>query len=204
MRIETHRKVLIMKTKRKLFIIICLCIIIVGVYIHVLNRENEMSNFSQEHNVNEFGYQILESIPDDYTIEKAVMDGAVNLSFGGIDNKDKIIEFFNNVYNNNESMIRIIQYTTEGEPIYSDIVFHSGNHQDQFFEYKEKNNPVELYDFLITYEGEIYLSNETEYNLYSDTQPICFTARGIDENIWDDSLPVIEKIMKKSNKVMSK
>ena len=187
-----------MKTKMKLlFIMICLCII-VGICVYVLKQKNKSFDSIQDLTVNEFGYLPLESIPDDYTIEKAVMNGAVNLSFGGIDNKDRFIDFFNNVYKNNETMIRIIQYTTEGEPVYTDIVFHSGNHQDPFFEYKEKNNPVELYDFLITYEGEIYLSNETEYNQYSDTRPICFTARDIDENIWDDSLLVIEKIMKKS------
>lgn len=148
-------------------------------------------------NINKFGYTPLDSIQDDYTIETAVKEGAVNLSYNGIDNKENFLEFFNDISSDMDSMIRMIQYTTEGVPVYTDIIFCCENSGHPYFEYNEKNNSAERFDYIITDGKDIYLSNEPEYDSESITRPLCFTALNIDKNIWDDAVPVINDIMKK-------
>lgn len=98
----------------------------------------------------------------------------------------------------NEFML--IQYTTMGEPVYTDIIFHCSSDADHsYFEYSEKAVPAETNAYTMTDGSDIYLSSEPEYHKSNDAVPICFTALTADRDIWADAISVIKDIMEKEN-----
>jgi len=98
----------------------------------------KLSDSNQSIKLDKYGYISLKSIPDDYTVEKAIKDGVIHISIDGIDNNEGFLIFFTNIQDDIDSMIRTLQYTTEGDLVYTDIIFHSENSNNLYFEYNEK------------------------------------------------------------------
>ncbi len=72
-----------------------------------------------------YGFMKLDDIPTPYPREQSDKDGVIYNFHGKIQsNEDKILEFFQKVEYQFPAMIRIESVTREGDPIYTDIVYH--------------------------------------------------------------------------------
>ena len=89
-----------------------------------------------ENNIDE--QKLLEEIPQEYPMQQAIKDGCVVISYNAVFNKGKLDSFIANTTANNENrqsdFIRIVQYTTEGDPIITDL------------EYREEMGYILTYD----------------------------------------------------------
>ena len=78
-----------------------------------------------EKNIDE--QKLLEEIPQEYSMEQAIKDGCVVISYNAVFNKSKLDSFIANTTANNENrqsdFIRIVQYTIEGDPIITDLEY---------------------------------------------------------------------------------
>ena len=78
-----------------------------------------------EKNIDE--QKLLEEIPQEYSMEQAIKDGCVVISYNAVFNKSKLDFFIANTTANNENrqsdFIRIVQYTIEGDPIITDLEY---------------------------------------------------------------------------------
>ena len=78
-----------------------------------------------ENNIDE--QKLLEEIPQEYPMQQAIKDGCVVISYNAVFNKGKLDSFIANTTANNENrqsdFIRIVQYTTEGDPIITDLEY---------------------------------------------------------------------------------
>ncbi|MGI6004783.1 MAG: immunoglobulin-like domain-containing protein [Christensenellales bacterium] len=72
-----------------------------------------------------FGFAPLEDLPEDYTADMAQKDGVivVDVRGGTIHNADKLIRFLDNIKREVPSMIRIMNFTVEGDPVIADITY---------------------------------------------------------------------------------
>ncbi len=78
-----------------------------------------------EKNIDE--QKLLEEIPQEYSMEQAIKDGCVVISYNAVFNKGKLDSFIANTSANNENrqsdFMRIVQYTTEGDAIITDLEY---------------------------------------------------------------------------------
>lgn len=78
-----------------------------------------------EKNIDE--QKLLEEIPQEYSMEQAIKDGCVVISYNAVFNKSKLDSFIANTSANNENrqsdFMRIVQYTIEGDPIITDLEY---------------------------------------------------------------------------------
>ena len=69
----------------------------------------------------------LEDLPQDYSLEQAVQDGCVVITYKKVYNKDILDRFIQNTginsQNRIEDKIRIVQYTVEGDTIITDVEY---------------------------------------------------------------------------------
>ena len=86
----------------------------------IVEREKNSSN--QNENTNR-----LENLPQNYSLEQAVQDGCVVITYKKIYNKDILDRFIQNTginsQNRIEDKIRIVQYTVEGDTIITDVEY---------------------------------------------------------------------------------
>ena len=89
-----------------------------------------------EKNIDE--QKVLEEIPQEYSMQQAIKDGCVVISYNAVFNKSKLDSFITNTNANNENrqsdFIRIVLYTNEGDPIITDL------------EYKKDDGYILTYD----------------------------------------------------------
>lgn len=121
--------------KKKIILIIIELIVITlagGVYYKINHQENSKNlseeNDSQNRNeeistnnepkVDSYGYRALSELPQDYSLEQAIDDGCVVITYNKIYGKDKLDKFIENTKINSqerkEDKIRIVQFTVEG------------------------------------------------------------------------------------------
>ena len=78
-----------------------------------------------ENNIDE--QKLLEEIPQEYSMEQAIKDGCVVISYNSVFNKGRLDSFITNTNANNENrqsdFIRIVLYTIEGDPIITDLEY---------------------------------------------------------------------------------
>ena len=78
-----------------------------------------------EKNIDE--QKLLEEIPQEYSMEQAIKDGCVVISYNAVFNKSKLDSFIANTSANSENrqsdFMRIVQYTIEGDPIITDLEY---------------------------------------------------------------------------------
>ncbi len=115
-----------------------------------------------------YGFQDLNKLSKNYSKEQAVLDGVVVMTYDGIENSQMIGSFVNDVSRNVPSMLRIIRYTIEGDPIITDITYHvergeyftvaHDNSRDNFAG-DNKGITETIYSYMVTDKNGIYLSN---------------------------------------------
>ncbi len=124
--------------KKKIILIIIVLIVIAlagGVYYKInhqknsknLSRENDSQNRNEdvatnnEPKVDSYGYRALSELPQDYSLEQAIDDGCVVITYNKIYGKDKLDKFIENTKINSqerkEDKVRIVQSTVEGDLI---------------------------------------------------------------------------------------
>lgn len=130
--------------KKKIILIIIVLIVITlagGVYYKINNQENSKNlskeNDSQNRNeeistnnepkVDSYGYRALSELPQDYSLEQAIDDGCVVITYNKIYGKDKLDKFIESTKINSqerkEDKIRIVQFTVEGDLIIKDLEY---------------------------------------------------------------------------------
>ena len=130
--------------KKKIILIIIVLIVITlagGVYYKINNQENSKNlskeNDSQNRNeeistndepkVDSYGYRALSELPKDYSLEQAINDGCVVITYNKIYGKDKLDKFIENTKINSQERkdgkIRIVQSTVEGDLIIKDLEY---------------------------------------------------------------------------------
>lgn len=141
--------------KKKIILIIIVLIVITlagGVYYKINNQENSKNlskeNDSQNRNeeistnnepkVDSYGYRALSELPQDYSLEQAINDGCVVITYNKIYGKDKLDKFIENTKINSqerkEDKIRIVQFTVEGDLIIKDLEYKKEERLDDCLE----------------------------------------------------------------------
>ena len=140
--------------KKKIILIIIVLIVITlagGVYYKINHQENSKNlseeNDSQNRNeeistnnepkVDSYGYRALSELPQDYSLEQAIDDGCVVITYNKIYGKDKLDKFIENTKINSqerkEDKIRIVQFTVEGDLIIKDLEYKKEERLDDCF-----------------------------------------------------------------------
>ncbi len=141
-----------------------------------------------------FGYQTLDRLPADYTREAALENGDVVITHGETRNIEKLEDFINKTSFGMAAMVRVVQYTVEGDPIITDYIYNENG--GGYFKYRHDNSRDKfggpntgitetIYSYLITDGEALYLSNCAGWELlheYTLTTPlrIAPTARNGD------------------------
>ncbi len=143
-------------------------------------------------------YVSLEQLPKEYTFEQALNDGCFIIWHKTIYNKEKLNEFIANTQKNSNNRIadtiRIVQFTMEGDMIFTDIeyteegkykIMHD-NTRDQFLAKEDRkitledDFPGEIYGILEIEEGEnIHL----ELALYAIIEDVDSTVKRYENEI---------------------
>jgi hypothetical protein len=116
-----------------------------------------------------YGFQELEKIKANYTSEQAIADGAIVIEQNEIKNMEMADKFISNVSRKTASMLRIVQYTAEGDPVITDITFtvsYFTRRTKTFFDrYNGKKGIHEtIFSYIVTDGNDIYLSNHSTYD----------------------------------------
>lgn len=134
--------------------------------------------------VTPFRYQALEKLSKDYSGEAAAVNGDVVITFGGTENIDRLYEFVDKASLGMAAMVRIVQYTDEGDPLITDVIYKQD--QKDCFLYRMDNSrdtfggsdigiTETVYSYLITDGEALYLSNCAGWELngaYSTEPPV--------------------------------
>ena len=113
---------------------------------------------------NPYGYQPLESLPHELDPDALDCDLVLDVSgaiAGG--SEERVSSFLEKVSAGTASMLRMVTYTVEGDPVVSDVIFENGSFllrrdtsRDQ---YGEGAISETRYSYLVTDGSDIYLSN---------------------------------------------
>jgi hypothetical protein len=149
-----------------------------------------------------FGFKDLKKLEKNYSKEKAIKDGVVVITYEGIENSKEIGEFVENVSRNIETMLRIIQYTIEGDPIITDITYHvdrdnyytlSIDNSRDHFAGKGKGISEIIYSYMVTDGTRLYLSNYAKWDKENDKKNICLVD-ALENEEWISMVPIVEKM----------
>lgn len=145
------------------------------------------------------GFKKLEKLDKDYSKEQAIADGVVVVTNGKTENSVKIKEFVQKVSENIASMLRVMQYTDEGDPIMTDIIYQVD--RDNYFTLKTDNTrdafsgskgiTETIYSYLVTDGKRIYLSNHASWKEGKDNVALLWA---MDDSLWADLVPIVEQL----------
>lgn len=154
-----------------------------------------------------YGFLELEKIKADYTPEQAIADGVVVIKQNEIANLEMVDKFISDVSRNTASLLRIVQYTIEGDPIISDITFVVNRSNSYFslrtntlldkFGGQDKGIHETIYSYLVTHGKDIFLSNHAVYDnkdgeyvrlIHADTPPEWKNAVNLIKQVTKDRL----------------
>ena len=114
-------------SKKLKIIVLIIIIAIIGillVYGIIKSTQSDDEHIDNNIEVEDKLYADLETIPLDYNFSQIVEDGCYIITNTGIVYNLKNLEnFVNNVQNNVKDQIRIVQYTTEGQPVITDLEY---------------------------------------------------------------------------------
>ncbi|MGF7145180.1 hypothetical protein HNQ56_003616 [Anaerotaenia torta] len=149
-----------------------------------------------------YGFKKLQELDKNYSKEQAIQDGAVVVTYNEIINADKIKMFLEDVSNNVTSMLRVVQNTTEGDPIITDIIYVVGgenyykvitdNSRDNFAG-SDKGIAEFIYSYMITDEKAVYLSNHASWKPESEQDARILLYDPKDE-IWEGLVPIVQQM----------
>lgn len=91
------------------------------------NLTDGENNTGKESSTDKYGYKNLSELPQDYTLEQAIEDRCVVITYNKVWNKDKLDSFIENTGINSkdrkEDKIRIAQTTVEGDLVIKDLEY---------------------------------------------------------------------------------
>ena len=186
--------------KKKLVLAITILVIIIGGILFTVkqqvktSKQNEKNSSSNSINsasngenntgkgssTDKYGYRNLSELPQDYTLEQAIEDRCVVITYNKVWNKDKLDSFIENTGINSkdrkEDKIRIAQITVEGDLVIKDL------------EYKIKDETYKLGNEDV---------NKTTYILTEDNTRDKFSAEAdrkitVNEDIPGDVYGIVE------------
>lgn len=109
-----------------------LSVIIFMIY-HPINTEKEKNKGIDYQELG--SYISIEQLPEEYTFEQALNDGCFIITYKQIYNMERLEEFIENTKitnkNRTSDIIRIIQYTKEGNMLITDVCYQK--HQNTYF-----------------------------------------------------------------------
>ena len=149
-----------------------------------------------------YGFKKLQDLDRDYGKEQAIQDGAVVITYEEIINADRIKTFVENVSDNVTAMLRVVQYTIEGEPIITDITYvvdrenyyrvSTDNSRDNFAG-SGKGISEAIYSYMITDGDAVYLSNHASWKQENEEDALLLLHDPKDE-IWEDLVPMVQEM----------
>lgn len=149
-----------------------------------------------------YGFKKLQDLDKNYGNEQAIQEGAVVVTYNEIINADKIKVFLEDVSNNVASMLRVVQNTTEGDPIITDVTYVVGrenyykvmtdNSRDNFAG-SDKGIVETVYSYMITNERAIYLSNHASWKPENEEDAKALLYDPKDE-IWESLVPIVQQM----------
>ena len=119
-------------SKRKIIgiavLVILAIIIVLGVIFFMIDKSNGKNvKILVDDSIKNEDTNRLEDLPQDYSLEQAVQDGCVVITYKKVYNKDILDRFIQNTginsQNRIEDKIRIVQYTVEGDTIITDVEY---------------------------------------------------------------------------------
>lgn len=127
-------------------------------------------------------YMPLSELPADYGTYKrrgeAADDGVVVIASGEIANRERLDEFLYQSHSGTDAMVRIITYTTEGDPIIYDLAFEGGLYAVTMDTTRDKFSAsghieTEYWPYLLTgYDNKLYFSKWNNiYGLEMESAP---------------------------------
>ena len=155
-----------------------------------------------------YGFEDIRKLKKNYSREQAIADGAVVITNKGIENSKMIGSFIENVSRNTTSMLRIMQFTTEGSIIVTDITYHDQrigqdshftlctNELSDKFDGQAKGISETIYSYMITDGSSIYLSNYAQWNKNNYADNICI-VEDLKNDAWKDTVSLVEKMTEK-------
>lgn len=162
-----------------------------------------------------FGYQPLEKLPEDYSLEMAVENGDVVFSFTKSYNLDRLKDFAEKTQLGLPAMVRLVSFTVEGDPIIYDIcrnVICGGADYYTLIEDTSRDQwgigEIEKgrYSYLVTDGKDIYLSNYASFrkdipDFSRDnrliTRGLDLNGKGKDAELYREILTCVEDLTKK-------
>lgn len=136
-------------------------------------KENLKINNNETDKVKNTKYVPLEQLPKEYTFEQVLKDGCLIISYNNIYNKGMLDKFIENTGINSENRIpdilRVAQWTTEGDLILTDVEYtKEGKYKIRHDSTRDKFSREE--DRIITtnddFPGDFYGITETEEGEY--------------------------------------
>lgn len=132
-----------------------------------------------------FRYQALARLPADYTREAAIKNGDVVITYDETKNIEKLEDYVNKASYGMPAMVRVVQYTVEGDPIITEFVYNENG--SGYYVYRHDNSrdrfggagtsiTETVYSYLITDGEALYLSNCASWELL-DTYTIASPLR---------------------------
>lgn len=121
-----------------------------------------------------FGYQALEKLSKEYSTEAAAANNDVVIGYAGTVNAEKLTEFVTKASLGMAAMVRTVQFTEEGDPIITDIIYNENG--SGYYLYRQDNSRDKfggtgtgitqtIYSYLITDGERLYLSNCASWDL---------------------------------------
>ncbi len=117
-----------MKKNEKLMIGVLVLITIVMIGVLAFSKSKTWKNtLNTNVQSSEKGQDIIDDTDEDYSLEKATERGYFVIGHNKIYNKEKLDKFIENTSmnskNRKEDSIKIVQYTTEGDPIITELIY---------------------------------------------------------------------------------
>ena len=137
-------------------------------------------------------YIDLKDLPADYSEKMAVRDGVVVEKMDSLLNSEYLYRFCDRYADGLEAFVRVMSYTTEGDPIITDFTYDKdmitmtidsrrdryGADTDHF--YKKK------YKYLVKHKGLLYLCNEPHWKDGAKEDEYRLLANIMDKKVWKE------------------
>lgn len=113
----------------------------------------------------------LSQIPEKYTVEKAVEDGCFVVVHGKVKSDLKIIdEFVSNSENGKSASITVVQYTIEGDPIITKVIYDGTNYYGIEDNTRDDYGTPQYQDFEFKYLKIFEEHDSKMYILFNDNE----------------------------------
>lgn len=195
--------------------IVLLSVIIFMIYNPINNKKEKSKGI----NYVEMGKYIdIEQIPQNYSFDQALKDGCFIISYKQVYNNKQLEEFINNTKMSNKNrtsdIIRIIQYTREGDMLITDVCYQkyqnryvivTDNTRDKFAESSNKkivmnnNLPGNSYEMIKTEDGDytklvLSTTNKQELDTYKNYEIASYLKIAKINETGPNFIGIVEKV----------